>query len=289
MMDVVAGRIRKATSENQTLSILLGNKAGLAGLIIIIFYCFLAIAGPALAPYQPNAIPTTVKMLPPSAAHIMGTDNFGRDIFSRVLYAARIDMLISVIGVTLSFAIGEAVGLVAGYFGRTTDQVLMRGMDVLLAFPALLFAIAIAIAIGPGFVTIIIAISVIGVPGFARITRSVVLSAKQELYVTGAVSIGASRFKILTDHIFPNTLSPSLVLYSVALGNAMLVTAGLSFLGVGIPPPTAEWGAMIVEGFQFLGAWWISVFPGLAITGAVMDFNMFGEGMREAMDVTLRR
>lgn len=289
MFDTVSRQAKKFRNGMEAFRQLARNRTGLIGMIIIGFYVFLAIAGPSLAPYPPNFIPSNFAVVPPDAAHPMGTDVYGRDVLSRVLYAARLDMLLSLIGVTLGFVFGEIIGLVAGYYGKKTDQALMRGMDVLLAFPALLLAISIAVFLGQGFFSIVIAVAVVGIPGFARITRSVVLSTKQELYVTGAVSIGASRFKILKDHIFPNTLSPSLVLYSISLGAAMLVAAGLSFLGAGIPPPTAEWGAMITLGLQEYTDWWMAVFPGLAITGAVVGFNMLGEGLREAMDVTLRR
>lgn len=289
MFDTVSKRVRKFGSRTEVLRHLVRNKTGLVGVIIIGFYAFLAIAGPALAPYAPNFIPSSEAVLPPSVSHLMGTDVYGRDVFSRVLYAARLDILLSLVGVTIGFAIGEVVGLVSGYYGKKTDQVLMRGMDILFAFPALLLAIAIAVALGPGFASIVIAVAVVGIPGFARIARSVVLSTKQELFVTGAVSVGASRFKILKDHIFPNTLSPSLVLYSIGLGSAMLVAAALSFLGAGIPAPTSEWGAMITLGLQDYNDWWMSLFPGLMITGAVIGFLMLGEGLREAMDVTLRR
>lgn len=289
MFDTVSRSVRKLGNSTDVLKHLVRNKTGLVGVIIIGFYVFLSFAGPALAPYPPNFIPTSEAIIAPNAAHLMGTDLYGRDIFSRVLYAARLDMLISLVGVTIGFACGEVIGLVSGYYGKKTDQVLMRGMDVLLAFPALLLAIAIAVAAGPGFASIVIAVAVVGIPGFSRITRSVVLSTKQELFVTGAMSIGASRFKILKDHIFPNTLSPSLVVYSISLGTAMLTAAALSFLGAGIPAPTSEWGAMITLGLQDYNAWWMSLFPGIMITGAVMGFNMLGEGLREAMDVTLRR
>lgn len=289
MFGTVTKRVKKLGNSTDVLKQLVRNRTGLAGVIIISVYVFLAIAGPAFAPYPPNFIPTNETVLAPSAAHLMGTDIYGRDIFSRVLYAARLDMLISIVGVTIGFAVGEVIGLVSGFYGKKTDVVLMRGMDILLAFPALLLAISIAVAVGPGFASIVIAVAVVGVPTFARITRSVVLSTKQELFVTGATSIGASRFKILKDHIFPNTLSPSLVVYSISLGAAMLTAAALSFLGAGIPAPTSEWGAMITLGLQDYNAWWMSLFPGLMITGAVMGFNMLGEGLREAMDVTLRR
>ncbi|WP_075056595.1 ABC transporter permease [Thermogymnomonas acidicola] len=222
----------------------------------------------------------------------MGTDEYGRDIFSRILYAIRLDLAIAFLSVTLGYALGVLIGLVSGYMGRITDNVAMRVMDILLAFPSILLAIAISIAIGQGFWTIVIAVTVVSLPGFARVSRSSVLSAKNELYVTAAVSIGASRAHIMLRHILPQTITPTIVLYALNLGNAILVAAGLSFLGVGIPPPTPpELGAMVTEGLQFVvsGQWWVSVFPGLFIVFIVIAFNMLGDTIREVTDVTLRR
>ena len=283
--------IKAKISSNDTLRLFFKQKTGWASLIILGFFIVLAIIGPYITPYNPDALDLAGRLAAPSSAHIFGTDSNGRDIFSRVIYATRIDLSLAFISVSVGYVVGVLAGLVSGYYGKITDNVIMRGMDIILSFPFILFAIAMAIAIGPGFYTIIIAVSVITVPTFARITRSTVLSTKQELYVTGAISIGADRWHILRYHILPNTISPTLVLYALNLGNAITVAAALSFLGVGIPPPTPEWGAIITGGLQYVvsGQWWISVYPGIFLTLSIMGFNMMGDTLREAMDVTLRR
>lgn len=289
-MYVNKGIVRKITS-NDTLRLFFRQKTGWASLVILGFFGILALIGPYIIPYHPDVLDLSKRLLPPSSAHIFGTDGNGRDIYSRVIIATRIDLSLAFISVTIGYAIGVLTGLVSGYYGRITDTVIMRGMDIILAFPFILFAIALSISIGPGYYTIIIAVAVITVPTFARITRSTVLSTKQELYVTGAISIGADRWHILRHHILPNTISPTLVLYALNLGNAITVAAALSFLGAGIPPPTPEWGAIITGGLQYVvsGQWWISVFPGIFLTLSIMGFNMLGDTLREAMDVTLRR
>lgn len=281
----------KRILENDTLRLFFRQKTGWASIIILGAFLIMAVFAPDLTRYNPDAVNFSQSLLAPSASHPFGTDFYGRDIFTRVLYGTRIDLSLAFISVTIGYLVGVGVGLVAGYFGKLTDSALMRGMDIILSFPFILFAIAMSIALGPGFNTIIVAVSVITIPAFARITRSAVLSTKQELYVTGAISIGASRWHILRHHILPNTISPTLVLFALNLGNAITVAAALSFLGAGIPPPTPEWGAIITSGLQYVvsGQWWISIFPGIFLTVSIMGFNMLGDSLREAMDVTLRR
>ena len=215
----------------------------------------------------------------------------GRDIWSRILYAIRLDLLIAFISVTVSYFIGVPLGILSGYFGKVTDSVIMRFMDILFALPSILFAIAISIALGPGFTTIIIAIIVITIPLYARIARSSVLSTKSELYVTASLSQGGSRGHIMLKHILPSTISPTIVLYALNLGGAIIIAASLSFLGIGIPPPTPELVAMVSEGLQYVvsGQWWLTIFPGLFIMFIVIAFNMLGDAIREVTDVTLRR
>ncbi|MHB1708042.1 MAG: ABC transporter permease [Thermoplasmataceae archaeon] len=280
-----AGKYREAISH------FLRSPTGIVGLGILLVYAFLAVFGPDLAPYNPLTLHLNQELLPPSAAHIMGTDEYGRDIWSRILYAIRLDMFIAFASVSASYLIGVSLGILSGYLGRITDSVIMRIMDILLSFPSILFAIAIAIAIGPGFVTIIIAVIVVSIPGFARIARSTVLSTKNDLYVTASISQGGSKLHIMFQHILPSSISPTIVLYALSLGNAIIIAAGLSFLGVGIPPPTPELGAMITEGLQFVvsGEWWVSIFPGIFIVLIVIAFNMLGDTIREVTDVTMRR
>ncbi|MBX8635825.1 MAG: ABC transporter permease [Thermoplasmata archaeon] len=279
------------SSLSQTLRLLIRNRSAITALSIIGFFVFLALFGPYFTPFNPDALNLALRLSPPSSTHIMGTDEYGRDVFSRILYAARLDMAIALLSTTLSYLLGVTIGVVSGFLGKITDSVMMRFMDILLSFPSILFAIAIAISIGPGFNTIIIAIVVVTIPGFARIARSSVLSTKEELYVLAAASVGASRWHIMYRHIVPNVISPTLVFYSLGLGNSILIAASLSFLGVGIPPPTPEWGAMISSGLQYVvsGQWWLTVFPGLFIVAIVVAFNLLGDTIREVSDVTLRR
>lgn len=274
-----------------TLKLFFRNPTGVIGLGLLLFYVFLAAAGPYLAPYNPLTIHLNHELLPPSSAHLMGTDDYGRDIWSRILYAIRLDMLIAFFSVSIAYSIGVPLGIFAGYMGKVTDSVIMRFMDILFALPSILFAIAISISLGPGFTTIIIAIVVVTIPLFSRIARSTVLSTKNDLYVTASVSQGGSRGHIMLHHILPSTISPTTVLYAINLGGAIVVAAALSFLGVGIPPPTPELGAMVSEGLQYTisGQWWLTIFPGIFIMFIVIAFNMLGDAIREVTDVTLRR
>ncbi len=269
----------------------LRNPAGSISFIILLIYVVIAVVAPYIAPYPPDRINLSQTFLPPSSEHLFGTGYFGRDTFSRVLFAIRIDLEIAFISVSLSYVAGLVIGIYAGYVGRISDNVLMRIMDVLLAFPSIILAIAIGIAIGPGFWTIIIAITVVSIPTFSRIARSVVLSTKNDLYVLASKSLGGSRWHILLRHILPQAISPTIVIYSLTLGAAIIIASSLSFLGVGIPPPTPELGAMVATGYTYLqnGDWWSSTIPGLFIVIIVIAFNMMGETIREVTDVTLRR
>ena len=275
----------------ETVSMYFRNPTGVAAAAILSVYVFLAAFGPLLAPYNPLALDLTNRLAPPSLSHLFGTDGYGRDVFSRVLYAIRLDMAIAFLSISLGYVIGVALGLLAGYTGKITDNGIMRVMDILLSFPSILFAIAIAIVIGQGFWTIIIAVTVISIPGFARVSRSAVLSTKSDLYIQAAISQGASRWHIMSRHILPVAITPTIILYALGLGNAIIIAASLSFLGVGIPPPTPELGSMITDGLQYVisGQWWISIFPGLFIVFIVIAFNMMGDTIREVTDVTLRR
>ncbi|MEM0156431.1 MAG: ABC transporter permease [Thermoplasmataceae archaeon] len=275
----------------ETISMYFRNPTGIAAAAILSIYIFLAAFGPMLAPYNPLALNLSNRLAAPSITHLFGTDGYGRDIFSRVLYAIRLDMAIAFLSVSLGYVLGVTLGLLAGYMGKITDNGIMRVMDILLSFPSILFAIAIAIVIGQGFWTIIIAVTVISIPGFARVSRSAVLSTKSDLYIQAAVSQGASKWHIMYRHILPVAITPTIILYALGLGNAIIIAASLSFLGVGIPPPTPELGSMITDGLQYVisGQWWISIFPGLFIVFIVIAFNMMGDTIREVTDVTLRR
>lgn len=285
------GRSRSARNFGIPIVLFLRNKTGLASLAILMFYVVLALFAPHIAPYNPLRQDLSQRLMPPSLSHIMGTDDFGRDIFSRVVYAIRLDLEIALISISIAYVIGVLAGTFAGYTGKIADNGIMRVMDIFLAFPVLIFAIAIAVVLGTGFLSIIVAISVTAIPGFSRVARSTVLSTKNELYVTASISQGGSKAHILFKHILPSAIAPTIVLYALGLGNAISLAAALSFLGVGIHPPTPELGAMIVEGLQYVisGQWWMSVLPGLFIVLIVIAFNMMGDTIREVTDVSLRR
>ncbi len=282
---------RKNSPMYETLRLFAHNPTGIVAVIIIGVFIFLAAFGPRLAPYNPDTQYLSATLLPPSSVHLFGTDIDGRDVFSRVLWAIRLDMDIAFFSTTVSYAIGVSLGIVAGYLGKIADNSIMRVMDILFAFPNLLFAIAISVALGPSFWTIVIAIIVVSIPTFARVARSTVLSTKNELYVTAAVSLGAKKSHVMIKHILPVAITPTIVLYALNLGAAVIVASSLSFLGVGIRPPTPELGAIINDGLQYIisGQWWMSVLPGLFIVAIVVGFNMMGDAVREVTDVTLRR
>jgi len=295
-MSYITGRFTRIQKKRrtkriaETMNLFIRNPTGFTATVIIAIYVIIAIAGPYLAPYNPDQLNLAQRLLPPSPQHIMGTDEFGRDVFSRILYAIRLDLEIAFLSVTIGYAIGVLSGIFSGYVGKITDNAIMRVMDIILAFPTIILAIAISVATGYGFWPVVIAVSVVSIPGFARVSRSTVLSTKNDLYVLASLSQGASTRHILFRHILPPAITPTIILYALNLGNAISVAAALSFLGVGIQPPTPELGAMITEGLQFVvsGQWWISIFPGIFIAVIVIAFNMMGDALREVTDVTLR-
>jgi peptide/nickel transport system permease protein len=295
-MSYITGRFtriqknRRTKRIAETMNLFIRNPTGFTATVIMVIYVIIAIAGPYLAPYNPDQLNLAQRLLPPSSQHIMGTDEFGRDVFSRILYAIRLDLEIAFLSVTIGYAIGVLSGIFSGYVGKITDNAIMRVMDIILAFPTIILAIAISVATGYGFWPVVIAVSVVSIPGFARVSRSTVLSTKNDLYVLASISQGASTRHILFRHILPPAITPTIILYALNLGNAISVAAALSFLGVGIQPPTPELGAMITEGLQFVvsGQWWISIFPGIFIAVIVIAFNMMGDALREVTDVTLR-
>ncbi len=278
-------------SLSKTATLFLRNKTGLVSIIVLLSYVVIAVFAGYIAPYSPTAIDLAQRQLPPSLKHLFGTDYFGHDVFSQIVFAIRLDLELAFLAVTIGYTIGVLAGVFAGYTGKFTDNAVMRVMDVFLAFPVLIFAVAIAIVVGEGFWAIVIAVSVTSIPGFSRIARSAILVTKNELYVTAAISQGASKAHILLRHVLPAAISPTIVFYALGLGSAILLSSGLSFLGVGIQPPTPELGAMIYQPFFYseLTDWWLVVFPGIFIVVIVIAFNMMGDTLREVTDVTLRR
>jgi peptide/nickel transport system permease protein len=274
-----------ASRRREVWEALLANRLALVGLVVLALVVLAAVLGPWLAPYAPNAVNVPERLSPPSAAHWFGTDELGRDVFSRVLVAARVSIQVAGIAVGISLAAGVTLGLVAGFYGRWIDDAIMRVMDMVFSFPAILLAIAIVAVLGPSMANAMIAIGIVFTPFFARITRGSVLSVRQEVYVRAARSLGAGDLRLLRLHILPNVLAPIIVQTSISLAFAILNEAALSFLGVGVQPPRASWGRMLFEGRGFMQqAWWMAVFPGLAIFTTVLAFNVVGDALRDALD-----
>jgi peptide/nickel transport system permease protein len=259
------------------------------GLSIILIWLFIALTAPKLAPYDPLEQDLMNRLQPPGAAHWFGSDELGRDIFSRVLYGARYSLPLGIVVVALSSLIGIIVGGVSGYAGGIFDEVVMRVADVFLAFPSLVLAMAITAALGPGLNNAMLAIVVVLWPTYARVIRGQVLAIKSQDYVEAAQAVGASTSRILLRHIFPNAYTPVFVKASLDIGAAILIAAGLSFIGLGAPPPTPEWGTMVSMGRQKFAQWWIAAFPGLAMLTVVMGFNFLGDGLRDLLDPRIRR
>ncbi len=265
------------------------NKLAIIGLAIVLFLIFLAIFAPFLAPYEPNSRIKEDSSLGPSRTHFFGTDLLGRDIFSRVIYGSRISIEVGIIAVGISMVLGLFLGALAGYFGRWPDAIIMRVADIFFAFPYILGAIAIMTILGSGIVNIFIAIGVLGWAYFARIFRGSILSIKNKEYIEAARALGASNTRIITKHIFPNAIAPIIVFATMNVGTAIIVEAALSFLGIGVQPPTPAWGKMLSESLNFIDiAPWMMLFPGLAIVITVLGFVLLGDGLRDAFDPKMK-
>jgi len=260
------------------------------GLAIVAALIVVAVLAPYIAPYNPIEQDLSMRLSPPSSSHIFGMDTLGRDIFSRVVYGCRITLEIAFVITLVGGSAGSIVGVIAGYAGGKVDEILMRVTDMFLAFPRLILALAFAAALGPSLVNMIIAISVVDWPIYARLARGQALSAKREDFVEAARAMGAGNWRVIFLHILPICLSPIIVQVSLRLGDVILTAAGLGFLGLGAQPPTPEWGVMVSDGRNFiLNEWWIATFPGLAIMVVVLGFNLIGDGVRDIMDPRLRR
>ncbi|MHC1700786.1 MAG: ABC transporter permease [Humidesulfovibrio sp.] len=261
-----------------------------AGLTLVGGMSLAAILAPLLAPYDPNAINVDAMLRTPSAAHWLGTDALGRDVFSRILFGARVSLWVGFVAVGISSAIGLVLGLVAGYFGRLTDEVIMRGVDVMLCFPSFFLILAVIAFLEPSLVTIMAVIGLTSWMGVARLVRAETLSLRGRDFVLAAKVAGAGPVRIIFRHILPNALAPVLVSATLGIAGAILVESSLSFLGLGVQPPDASWGNMLLDGKEVLEiAPWLSVFPGLAILFTVLGYNLLGESLRDLLDPRLRR
>ena len=265
------------------------DRAAMGGLVVVLLMVAVAVAAPHIAPYDPNKQSFIRKLKPPSAAHWLGTDEFGRDILSRLLVGSRVALAVGLVPVAIALVLGVTVGLVAGYYGGATDAVAMRLVDVILAFPWLLLAIGIMAILGPGVKNVIIAVAIVYIPAFARIVRGSVLAVKEQEFVEAARAAGLPDRQVMTRHVLANAWAPIIVLATLSIGQAVIYAAGLSFIGLGTQPPNADWGVMLASGREYLRqAPWMGFFPGLAILVTVLAFNLFGDGLRDALDPRLR-
>lgn len=266
-------------------SILRRNTLTLTGCIIVLIVIFIGLMAPVLSPYDPVAISIATKLQAPSATHWFGTDEIGRDILSRVLYGCRISIQVGLYIVLLAAIVGTLVGSISGYRGGRLDQAIMTMTDIVLSFPSLVLAMALAAALGPSLYNTMLAVAIVKIPVYVRLVRGQVLSLKEQSYVKAAKTFGASQGWVLTRHIIPNCLAPVLIQITLGIGEAILTASSLSFIGLGAQPPTPEWGAMISTARIYaLDQWWYVAFPGMAIFITVVGFNLLGDGIRDLLD-----
>ena len=266
------------------------NRGSMVGLGVVALLFAMALLAPLVAPYPPNSMDMKARLQAPSAAHLMGTDSYGRDILSRIVFGSRISLFVGFVAVGIGAIFGGVLGAGGGYYGGATDDIIMRCMDVLLAVPAMILAIAIVGALGTNLLNLMIAVGVSQVPRYARIVRASTLSTRGQEFVEAARAIGASDLRIILENILPNCMAPVIVQSTLGVASAILTAAALSFLGLGVQPPTPEWGSMLSAGRQFLRqAPHITLFPGLAIATVVLALNMLGDGLRDSLDPRLRQ
>ena len=259
------------------------------GVIICLFWIIMAIIAPFVAPYDPVVQDLTLRLKAPSAAHIFGTDNFGRDIFSRVIYGGRYSLLAGCLTVVIAGCIGTIYGAIAGYVGGAVDNVMMRLSEMILSFPSLILAMIINAVMGSNLFNTMFALVIVAWPSYARVMRSVVLSVRENEYVTASEALGASRSRILLKEIIPNSITSVLIMATTDIGNQILMISTLSFLGLGSAPPTPEWGMMVSDGVQYFNKFWVAGFPGLAIFTMAVGANFIGDGLRDLLDPKLRK
>lgn len=265
------------------------NRGAMAGLYLVVVLVAVAVMADSLSPYDPIRVTPDAALQAPSGKYLLGTDLLGRDILSRLIHGARISLRVGLVSVGIAAMAGTTLGLLAGFYGRWLDLVVMRLIDLMLAFPNVLLALAIIAILGPSIFNLMIAVGISATPGYARLVRGSVLSAKENVYVEAAVAVGATDGLIIWRHILPNVLAPIIILATLGMAGAILTGAALSFLGLGVQPPTPEWGTMLSDGRNYLRkAWWITTFPGLAIMMTVLAINMLGDGLRDALDPRLK-
>lgn len=265
------------------------NRMAMLGLAIILLLIFATLLAPIIAPYGYDDQDVNRAFLGPCAQHLFGTDNLGRDIFSRILYGGRISLTMGLISVSLASVVGIFLGAVAGYYGGRIDNIIMRILDVLMAMPNILLAIAIAAALGPGLVNCMVAVGISTIPRFARVVRGPILALRNQEYIEASIAVNASDARIIFRHVLPNVLAPIIVQATLYIANAVMAASSLSFLGMGVQPPSPEWGAMLSAGRQYIREYWhVVTFPGIAIMLTVFSLNVLGDGLRDALDPRLK-
>ena len=284
--DMLKIRLR---GSKTTIRTIVKNPISATGLVIIVVLVILSIISPFIAPYDPIDVVLESRLLPPSSEHWLGTDNFGRDILSRILIGSRLSLISGFVVIFTAVIIGIVAGSLAGYYGKWVDEIIMRITDIFMAFPSFLLAMIVVSVLGKGVGNVLIAMVIVWWPIYTRLIRGQVLVLRETPMIESERALGASSGRILLRHVLPNSFTPVLVQASMDVGFAILVVAGLSFLGLGAQPPIPEWGSMIAEGRTYIEiAWWFPVFPGITISAAVLGFNLFGDGLRDAFDPKLR-
>ncbi len=291
---IKADEIVKTKKRSQSADVwkrLKKSKAAVIGLVIIVIFVCMALFAPVIADYDTQVIKMNIseRLEGPSSDHFFGTDEYGRDIFYRIVYGTRISLFVGVISVGIALSIGGFLGAIAGYYGGKLDNAIMRVLDVLLAIPAILLAITIVSALGSSIINLMIAVGISNIPGFARVVRAAILSVKDQEYIEAARAIGAKDHTIILKHVLPNSMAPIIVYATLKVATAIMATASLSFIGLGVQPPTPEWGSMLASGRQYMrDQMYIVMFPGLAIVMAVLSLNLIGDGLRDALDPKLK-
>jgi peptide/nickel transport system permease protein len=269
---------------------LVRNPATFMGSTVILAMLSIALLAPLLAPYSFKEMHVQDRLRPPSLQYLLGTDEFGRDLLSRIIYGSRVSMAASILAVAVAMLVGTILGCLAGYEGGWFDEITMRIIDMIMAFPYVILAITLVTILGPGFRNLILIIGLLRIPHFARVSRSAVLTLKNEEFVLAAQALGQTKYRVLFRHILPNCLTPLVVVASLAAGTAITAESALSFLGLGIQPPMSSWGTMLADGQKYLfNAPWMATFPGIAITLTVLAYNLVGDGLRDILDPKFRR
>ena len=264
------------------------NRFAVGGGLLVLFLFLIALLAPVISPYDPGHIDTNILLQPPSSEHWLGTDELGRDVFSRMMYGARISLMVGFVAVGIATVIGVVIGAVSGYYGGWVDEIMMRFVDVMLTFPSFFLILAVIAMLEPSIMNVMVVIGITGWMGVARLVRAEFLSLRKRDFVAAAQSIGQSDSAIIFRHILPNAMAPVLVSATLGIAGAILTESALSFLGIGVQPPTPSWGSILTEGKNYIEfAWWLSLFPGLAILFTVLGYNLLGEGLRDALDVRL--